>query len=165
MVCPIPAQERPRGWSCGYSPFGRRPRANSRVRLTDGRMAHSSRHGDVLSSRVFTSSGRVLQCPGWQHSGRDGCTGPEVTAETHSTGLTSWRRPARAWEKCPYLFRGCGAPAVREQAAQCHGVDTGLTAQRRTVAGMAAQDRSLAQQRRGRIPRRCQRAGAAGIHP
>jgi hypothetical protein len=30
---------------------------------------------------------------------------------------------------------------------------------------MAAQDRSLAEQRRGRIPRRCQRAGVAGIRP
>jgi hypothetical protein len=35
------------------------------------------------------------------------------------------------------LFRGCGARSVREWVAQCHGADTGLTAQCCTVAGMA----------------------------
>jgi hypothetical protein len=90
--------------------------------------------------------------------------------EAHSTGLTSRRCPARVWEKCLYLFRGfcvllqgCGTSVVREQAAQCHGVDTGLTAQRRTVAGVAAQDRRSTKQRWGWIPRRCQRAGVARI--
>jgi hypothetical protein len=60
-------------------------------------------------------------------------------------------------------FRGCGAPAVRERVAQCHGVDTDLTAQRRTVAGMAAQGRRSAEQRRDMIPRRCQRAAWRGF--
>jgi hypothetical protein len=44
-------------------------------------------------------------------------------------------------------------PAVREWAAQCHEADTGLTAQRRTMAGMALPG-ELAEQRRGVIPRR-----------
>jgi hypothetical protein len=103
--------------SCGDSPFGRRPRADSRVRLTDGRRAHSSRHGDVLSSHVLTASGWVLQCPGWQHSDRDGRIGLEVTVETHSTGLMSWRHSAQAWEKCLYLFRGLFRPLSRVRRA------------------------------------------------
>jgi hypothetical protein len=44
-------------------------------------------------------------------------------------------------------------PAVREWAAQCHGADTGLTAQCRTVAGMASPG-GLAEQRRDMVPRR-----------
>jgi hypothetical protein len=43
--------------------------------------------------------------------------------------------------------------AVRGQAAQCHGADTGLAAQCRTTAGMAF-PWELAKQRRGVIPRR-----------
>jgi hypothetical protein len=46
--------------------------------------------------------------------------------------------------------------------AQCYGVDTGFTAQSRTVPGMASQ-RGLAKQRRDMIPRRCQSAGVVGI--
>jgi hypothetical protein len=51
------------------------------------------------------------------------------------------------------LFRGGGARAVLEWVAQCHGANTGLTAQYCTVAGMAAQG-GLAEQRRDMIPRR-----------
>jgi hypothetical protein len=43
--------------------------------------------------------------------------------------------------------------AVREWAAQCHRVDTGLTAQCRTVEGMASSG-GLAEQRRDMIPTR-----------
>jgi hypothetical protein len=43
--------------------------------------------------------------------------------------------------------------AVHEWAAQCHGADTGLAAQRYTVAGMGS-PRELAEQHRGVIPRR-----------
>jgi hypothetical protein len=43
--------------------------------------------------------------------------------------------------------------AVRGQAAQCHGADTGLAAQCCTTAGMAS-PRELAKQRRGEIPMR-----------
>jgi hypothetical protein len=60
------------------------------------------------------------------------------------------------------LFQGCSARAIREWAAQCHGADTGLTAQCRIVAGMASPE-GLAKQCRDMIPRRCQRAGVAGI--
>jgi hypothetical protein len=72
MTNPVPAQERLRGWLCGNFLFGRRPYADSRVQLTEGRKVHSSGRGDVLSSRVPTAPGRVLQCPGWLHSGGDG---------------------------------------------------------------------------------------------
>jgi hypothetical protein len=62
---------------------------------------------------------------------------------------TSVRPP---YEGSAVLFRGCDAPAIREWVAQCHGVDTGLTAQCRTAAGMASPG-GLAEQRRGMIPR------------
>jgi hypothetical protein len=62
----------------------------------------------------------------------------------------------------PSSFEGCDVEAVREWAAQCHGVDTGLPARSRTASGMAAQ-RGLVEQHRDMIPRRCQRAGVAGI--
>jgi hypothetical protein len=75
------------------------------------------------------------------------------------TGLTSRRRPGWVRDRRPSLFRGCGARAVREWVAQCHGVETGLTAQCHTVAGMASPG-GLAEQRRDMIPRRCQRHGA-----
>jgi hypothetical protein len=57
------------------------------------------------------------------------------------------------FEGSAVLFRGCGARAVLEWVAQCHGADTGLTAQYRTVAGMASPG-GLAEQRRDMIPRR-----------
>jgi putative intracellular protease/amidase len=52
--------------------------------------------------------------------------------------------------------------AIRQWAAQCHGADTGLTAQCRTVAGMASPG-GLVKQRRDMIPRRCQRDFMARI--
>jgi hypothetical protein len=48
--------------------------------------------------------------------------------------------------------------AIRELAAQCHGADTGLTAQCHTVAGVAS-PAGLAKHRRDMIPRWCQRHG------
>jgi hypothetical protein len=42
----------------------------------------------------------------------------------------------------PSSFEGCGVEAVPEWAAQCHGVDTSLTAQSCTVAGMAYKEGS-----------------------
>jgi hypothetical protein len=62
MACFVSVQERLRGWWCGGFPFGRRPYADSRVRLTGGRKVHNSRHGGVLSSRTPTASGMALQC-------------------------------------------------------------------------------------------------------
>jgi hypothetical protein len=45
--------------------FGYRLYADSRVQLTEGHKVHNSGRGDVLSSRVPTALGMVLQCPGW----------------------------------------------------------------------------------------------------
>jgi hypothetical protein len=55
---------------------------------------HNNGRGNVSSSQAPTTSGMVLQCPGWWHNGGDGHIGPEVTEETCFTGLTSRRRPA-----------------------------------------------------------------------
>jgi hypothetical protein len=52
--------------------------------------------------------------------------------------------------------------AVQVWVAQCHGADTGPTAQCRTVAGMASLG-GLMEQRRDMIPRQCQRDGMARI--
>jgi hypothetical protein len=60
------------------------------------------------------------------------------------------RRPFKGFA---VLFRGCGAPAVREWVVQCHGAVADHAAHRRTVAGMAA-PRELVEQCRGMIPRR-----------
>jgi hypothetical protein len=169
MVGPVPAQERLRGWLCGDFPFGRCPYADSRVRPTGGHKVHNSGHGGVLSSRVPTAPGMALQCPGWLHSGGDGHTGPEVTGRRaplvrcHGVVLRGRGVDVRTlFEDSAILFQGCSAPAVREWVVQCHGVDTGLTAQRRKVAEMASRV-GLAEQRRDMIPRRCQRAGMVGI--
>jgi hypothetical protein len=83
-----------------------------------------------------------------------------VTEETRFTGPTSRRSPGRAqngrpspFEGSAVLLRGCCAPAIREWAAQCLGGDPSLTAQYRTVAGMASPG-ELAELRRDMIPRR-----------
>jgi hypothetical protein len=75
----------------------------------------------------------------------------------HPAGLASQPGPAgsresgsRVW---PAPLRGRGVLAVREQAARCHGADTGHVAQSSTVAGMGS-PRELVQQGRGMIPRR-----------
>jgi hypothetical protein len=118
------------------------------------------------------------QRQGWCCSARDGGVASGMAAQ----GRWRWRRcaslvrrhgviPGRRetgartlFEGSTVLFRGCGVRAVREWAAQCHGADTGLTAQCRTVAGMASPG-GLAKQRRDMIPRRCQRDGMVGIRP
>jgi hypothetical protein len=102
----------------------------------------------------------ALQCPGWCRDGGDDCAGLMVTEGTHLTDPTSRHGPMRAWNRRPspfegfaVLFRGCGAPAVRERLAQCHRADTGLTPQCRTVAGMASLG-GLVEQRQDITPRR-----------
>jgi hypothetical protein len=65
------------------------------------------------------------------------------------------------FEGSTVLFQGCGAPTVQEWVAQCRGADTGLTAQYRTVAGMASPG-GLVEQRRGMVPRHAR--GATWIH-
>jgi hypothetical protein len=109
---------------------------------------------------LSTASGMALQCLGWRRDGGDGHTGPMVMEGMRLTGPTSQCGPVRAWNRRPspfessaVLFQGCGAPSVREWAAQCRGADTGLTAQCRTVAGMASPG-GLAEQRRDMTPRR-----------
>jgi hypothetical protein len=66
------------------------------------------------------------------------------------------------FEGSAVLFRGCSASAVREWAAQCHGADTGLAAQCRTVAGMASPG-ELAEQRQDMIPRRVRGTARRGF--
>jgi hypothetical protein len=73
--------------------LGRCPYTDSRARLTEERRPHSGSHVDVSSFWVPTVLGMTLQCLGCWHSGGDGSAGPEVTRETHPTGLTSRRRP------------------------------------------------------------------------
>jgi hypothetical protein len=118
---------------------------------------HSSRRGGVLSSRASIASGMALQCLGWRRGGGDGRTRLMVTEGARPT---SRHGPVRArngrpspFEGSAVLFRGRGAPAVREWVAQCRGADTGLTAQYRTVAGMALPG-GLAEHRRNMAPRR-----------
>jgi hypothetical protein len=69
-----------------------------------------------------------------------------VVLGEHGTGVHP------LFEGSTVLLRGCGAPAVQEWVAQCHGADTGLTTQCRTVAGMASPG-GLSEQRREMIPR------------
>jgi hypothetical protein len=104
------------GGCTGTSHFGHRPYADSRVQLMEGRRMRSCRCGDVLSSRAPTTHGMVLQCSGWWHNGGDGRTGPVVTEETRSNGLTSRRRPVRARGRRPYPFRGFRRPLSRGAA-------------------------------------------------
>jgi hypothetical protein len=62
--------------------------------------------------------------------------------ETRLTGPTSRRGRETGvrtlFEGSAVLFRGCDMQAVREWAAQCHRIGTGLTAQCCTVTGMAS---------------------------
>jgi hypothetical protein len=104
--------------------------------LTGACAGHNSGRGGVLSPRTPTASWMVLQCPRWRRDGRGGRTGPMATEETRFTGPTSQRGLRRArdrrlpppFEGSAVLFRGCDTSAVRDWVAQCHGVDTGLTA-------------------------------------
>jgi hypothetical protein len=111
-----------------------------------GRTKHSSGHGDVLSPRASTASRMTLQCPRWRRGGGDGRTGLMVTEGTRPT---SRHGPVRARNGRPSPFEGS---TVQEWVAQCRRADTGLTAQYRTVAGMAS-PRGLAEQRRDLTPR------------
>jgi hypothetical protein len=160
MASFVLVQERLRGWRYRGRLFGGRPCGDSRVPLTGGRTGHSSGRGDVLSPHGSTAPGMVIQCPGWRRDGEDGRTGPMATEVTGPAVLTSRvvlgkreKGVCSPFEGSAVLFRGCGVPAVREWAAQCHGADTSLAAQRRTVAGMAIPGESV-EQRRGVIPRR-----------
>jgi hypothetical protein len=161
MAPPVSVHERLRGWRRRGHPFGHCQYVGSRVRLTGGRRAHSSRRGGVLSPRPPTVQEMVMQCPGWcwgrrgwshraDGDGSDRSRRPDVTAMSLRGRGVVVRLP---FEGSAVIFRGCGASAVREWVAQCHGVVAGHAAQRRIVAGMASSG-ELAEQCRGVIPRR-----------
>jgi hypothetical protein len=92
---------------------GRRSYSSSRVRLTGDLELYSGRCGGVPSDLVFTVLGMAPQCPGWRHNVGDGRTGPEVTEELRSAGLTSRRRPGQASSWRSYAFRGRHHPPLR----------------------------------------------------
>jgi hypothetical protein len=86
------------------------------------------------SARVVVAvSGVALQARGQPHRTKSSGDGAPA-------GLTSWFGPADSRGKGsrvqPAPLRGRGALAIREWAAQCHGADTGHTAQLPAVAGM-----------------------------
>jgi hypothetical protein len=102
---------------------------------------YSGRRGGVPSPRAQQ---RRSCCS----SARRGAAGTGAAAQDpqwrgwRSAGLTSWFDPADSREKGsrvqPAPLRGRGALAVQEWAAQCHGADTGHTAQLPAVAGMGS---------------------------
>jgi hypothetical protein len=79
---------------------------DSRVQLTGGRKAHSSRRGGILSPRTPTTLGMVLQRPRWRRGGGDGRTGPMVMAEMRLNGSTSRCCPGQARNSVHPLFEG-----------------------------------------------------------
>jgi hypothetical protein len=151
--------------------FGHRSYVSSRVGLMEGWRPHSSGCGDVLSSWAPTASGMVLQCSGWQYSGGDGRTGPELAERTRSTSPTSQHRLVRARGRRLYPFRGFCHPFSR--GAACRPYESGRHSVTELtpafphsspmVPGMAARG-GLAEQRQDMNPRRCQRAGVVRIH-
>jgi hypothetical protein len=109
---------------------------------------------------VAAVHGVALQGRGWPHrTDSDGDGAP--------AGLTSWSDPVESRVEGsrvrPAPFRGRGALAVQEWAAQCHGADTGLVAQSPQWRRWAS-PRELAEQRRGVIPRRVMAESAVAEH-
>jgi hypothetical protein len=91
---------------------------------------------------------------GWPHRANgDGGDAPHWSDVTTLFWAGVEQASVPLFEGSPVLLHGCGASAVRRWAAQCHRADPGLTAQCRTVAGMASPG-GLAEQRRDMIPRR-----------
>jgi hypothetical protein len=82
---------------------------------------------------VVAVLGVVLQGRGRPHRTNSG-------GDCAPAGLTSWFDPVDSRGKGsrvqPAPLRGRGVLAVREWAAQCHGADTGHTAQFPAVAGI-----------------------------
>jgi hypothetical protein len=151
--------------------IGRRPYVGSRAGLTEDRGPHNGGCGDVPSIWIPTVLGMTLQCLGWRHSGGDGHTGPEVIGKTFPAGLTSWRRPRQACSRWSYPFRGCRSHLSRGRREGGTGVggtvsrnDTGLPAQYPHSTGDGHTVR-VGRTAPGMIPRRCERAGVAGIRP
>jgi hypothetical protein len=90
--------------------------------------------------RVPNSTGVVVAVPGVALQGRGRPHRTNSGGDGTPAGLTSWFDPADSQGKGsrvqPAPLRGRSALAVREWAAQCHGADTGHTAQLPAVAGM-----------------------------
>jgi hypothetical protein len=115
------------------------PQAGLRGLLMTIRMGYSGRRGGVpfphasrrrsgcnSARRGAASTGAAAQdqqLRGWRPAGLASRPGPASSRESSS----------RVW---PAPLRGRGALAIREQAAWCHGADTGHVAQSPTVAGM-----------------------------
>jgi hypothetical protein len=159
----VPVQERLRGWWCRSFLFGNHPYVSSRVGLTEGWRMHNSRRGGVPSFWAPALPGMVAQWWGWPHrAASDG--------GMRSAGLMSRHRPERARDRRSYPFRGFHRPLSRGVAWRQYGsgrhnvmeLTPAFPHSSRTVPGMAAQG-GLVEQRRDMIPRRCQRAGVAGI--
>jgi hypothetical protein len=110
---------------CGVLRRARRSRCRRSVR---GKVAGVA----ASSPRVLNSAGVVIAVPGVALQWRG----------WHSHRLTSQFDPADSRGKGsrvrPAPLRGCGALAVQEWAAQCHGGDTGHVAQSPIVAGMGS---------------------------
>jgi hypothetical protein len=89
---------------------------------------------------VFNSAGVVAAVPGVALQARGRPHRTNSGGDGAPAGLTSWFDPADSRGKGlrvqPAPLRGRGVLAVREWAAQCHGADTGHTAQLPAVAGM-----------------------------
>jgi hypothetical protein len=75
MARPMHVQERLRGWRHRGHLFEAYPYEDSRVPLAWGRVRQSGRRGGVLSPHASTTSGMVMQWPGWCRDGEDGRTG------------------------------------------------------------------------------------------
>jgi hypothetical protein len=90
--------------------------------------------------RVPNSAGVVIAVPGVVLQGRGRPHRTNSGGDGAPAGLTSWFDPADSRGKGSRVqsapLRGRGALAVGERAAQCHGADTGHTAQFPAVARM-----------------------------
>jgi hypothetical protein len=82
---------------------------------------------------VAAVPGVVLQARGWPHRTNSGGDGAPADLTSRFDPADSRRKGSRVQ---PAHFRGRDALAVREWAAQCHGADTGHTAQLPAMAGM-----------------------------
>jgi hypothetical protein len=83
---------------------------------------------------VVTVPGVVPQARGRPHKTNSGGDGVPPAC-CHGLTLQIHERSSRV---CPAPLRGRGVLAIWEWAAQCHGADTGHTAQSPIVAGMGS---------------------------
>jgi hypothetical protein len=93
VACPVPEQERLRGWWC--SGWLVRPSSADQLERVfhGGPMRYSGGHGDVLSPCAPTASGVSLQYEAWRCSDGDGRTGLIATGMAAPDDPTSWSSP------------------------------------------------------------------------